>query len=84
MYNIAADPGETKDLSKEYPQLFAEMIRDYEAYAKKCGVIDLGTDYEAHKVVLGKVIKMWMNAVLPWLIGLILLLSDGDIGEELD
>ncbi len=73
LYNIATDPGETKDLSKENPQLFAEMIRDYEAYAIQCGVIDLGADYEAHKVVLGKVIKMWTNAVLPWLIGLALL-----------
>jgi len=73
LYNIAADPGETKDLSKENPQLFAEMISDYEAYAKKCGVIDLGADYEAHKVVLGKVKRMAMNAILPWFIGFVLL-----------
>lgn len=73
LYNIVADPGETKDLSKENPQLFAEMLKDYAAYAKKSGVIDLGDDYEAHKVVLGKVIKMWMYAVLPWLIGFVLL-----------
>jgi arylsulfatase/uncharacterized sulfatase len=73
LYNIAIDPGETKDLSKENPQLFAEMIRDYDAYAKKCGVIDLGDDYEAHKVVLGKVYRMAMKAILPWLVGFVLL-----------
>lgn len=75
LYNIAADPGETRDLSTENPRLFAEMMSDYEAYAQKCGVIDLGVDYEAHKVVLGKVLKMWANAVLPWLAGFILLFT---------
>ncbi|MFN0200122.1 MAG: arylsulfatase [Bacteroidia bacterium] len=73
LYNIVADPGETKDLSKENPQLFAEMLKDYAAYAQKSGVIDLGDDYEAHKVVLGKVKKKMIYAMLPWLIGLILL-----------
>lgn len=73
LYNVANDPGETKDLSKENPQLFAEMLSDYEAYAKKCGVIDLGDDYQAHKVVEGKVYKMAMKAMLPWLVGFILL-----------
>jgi arylsulfatase/uncharacterized sulfatase len=73
LYNINSDPGETKDLSKDNPQLFAEMISDYEAYAKKCGVIDLGDDYQAHKVVEGKVYKMAMEAILPWLIGFVLL-----------
>jgi arylsulfatase A-like enzyme len=77
LYNITNDPGETNDLSKENPQLLAAMIKDYEDYAKKNGVIDLGPDYEAHKVVLGKVIKLYITAALPWLIGGFVLLVIG-------
>lgn len=77
LYNLATDPGETNDLSKEKPQLFAEMLNDYKVYAKKYGVIDLGEDYEAHKVVLGKVKKIMVHAILPWLIGLVLLVVGG-------
>ncbi len=73
LYNIAVDPGETNDLSKQEPQRFAELISDYVAYTKKYGVIEMGAHYEAHKVVGEKLVKQLMNAIRPWFIGLLVL-----------
>ena len=73
LYNITVDPGETNDLSKQEPQLFAELISDYAAYTKKYGVIEMGAHYEAHKIVGEKLAKRLMNAVRPWVIGLLVL-----------
>ena len=73
LYNVATDPGETRDLAEENPQLFKEMLTDYQTYAKKYGVIDMGDDYQSHKVVLDKAIKMTIKTFLPWLIGLVFL-----------
>lgn len=40
LYNLARDPGEQVDLSAEYPELRAELITGYNAYAEKVGVIE--------------------------------------------
>ena len=40
LYNLADDPGEQNDLSADYPQVRAELIEGYNAYAKKVGVIE--------------------------------------------
>lgn len=73
LYNIAIDPGETNDLSKEEPEIFAELIRDYADYTQKYGVLEMGPNYEAHKVVLAKVQRIAFYAALPWLIGALVL-----------
>lgn len=39
LYNLARDPGEQDDLSAEFPQLRAELIAGWEAYAREVGVI---------------------------------------------
>ncbi|MEL6190525.1 MAG: arylsulfatase [Bacteroidota bacterium] len=74
LYNIATDPGETADLSKEQPEIFAELIKDYTDYAREVGVQEMGVNYEAHKVVLGKAAKNYLKSIFPWLIGLVVLL----------
>ena len=73
LYNMATDPGETQDLSKKHPDIFAELIHDYVDYAQKVGVQEMGVHYEAHKVVLGKAIKKLMRTVLPLVLGLVAL-----------
>ena len=73
LYNVATDPGETRNVAEENPELFTEMISDYETYAKKFGVIDMGDDYQAHEVVLGNAKNNVMMAILPWLIGFVFL-----------
>ena len=39
LYNLAEDKGETKDLSKSNPVKFKEMLREWEIFKKKVGVI---------------------------------------------
>lgn len=46
LYNLASDPGETKDLSQQLPDLFAAMLADYEQYAKDMGVLKLPDDFD--------------------------------------
>ncbi len=45
LYDLGGDPGETTDLSEAAPELFATMRADYEAYARRVGVIELPADY---------------------------------------
>ncbi len=39
LYNLAQDLGETNDLSKSNPQKFKEMLKEWEIFKKKVGVI---------------------------------------------
>ena len=50
MYNLKTDPGETKDISKTYPEKFQAMMTAYQAYAKLVGVIEIEAGYSSiHK-----------------------------------
>lgn len=74
LYHITSDPGETIDLSKEKPRIFAELINDYVDYTQKWGILEMGYDYEALKIVEGKLTKQLVNRSKPWLIGMITLI----------
>lgn len=39
LFNIAKDPSETMDLSKEQPKKMAELLKDYQQYAMANGVV---------------------------------------------
>lgn len=39
LYNVAQDPGETKDLSKAEPARLATLVRAWDAYAKRVNVV---------------------------------------------
>ena len=45
LYNMAEDPGETRDLSDELPDKKAELLADYQAYAESVGVLEMPSDY---------------------------------------
>jgi len=51
LYDFVRDPGETRDLSSERPELLDELVRAYEAYAKEAGVLDLPDGYDAQSQV---------------------------------
>ncbi|MEM7183151.1 MAG: sulfatase-like hydrolase/transferase [Spirochaetota bacterium] len=57
MYNLRKDPGETKDISKMYPEKFTTMITSYTTYAKAVGVIAMEEGYSAEKEVGKKSVK---------------------------
>ncbi|HKX78432.1 MAG TPA: arylsulfatase [Novosphingobium sp.] len=39
LFNVAADPGETRDLAASEPEIMAELLREWDDYAKRVGVI---------------------------------------------
>ncbi len=47
LYNLTQDPGETTDLSGTLPDLFAELLADYDAYAARVGVLETPPDYDS-------------------------------------
>lgn len=45
LHDLARDPGETKDLSQAEPELFAEMMAEYDAYAARVGALEVPKGY---------------------------------------
>lgn len=53
LYDIATDPGETRDLRRSDPAKFKEMMAEYRAYAKRNGVLDMPDGYDS-TIEIGK------------------------------
>lgn len=51
LYDHAKDPAEVNDLAAAMPELFQEMLAEYEAYAKRSGVLPLPDDYQVERQV---------------------------------
>ncbi|HPF22492.1 MAG TPA: arylsulfatase [Hyphomonas sp.] len=51
LYNIEQDPGETKDLSQVEPEVFADLLAEYDAYSKRVGVIEVPEGYDSLKEI---------------------------------
>lgn len=49
LFNLAVDPGETRDLSAEQPELMAELMAAYQAYEQRVGVLPVPADYDAQR-----------------------------------
>jgi len=74
MYNLKTDPGETKDISKEYPEKFQTMMGLYDDYAKSVGAIEMEEGYSAESTVAKKsVLKIAKNNAV-YIIGLLVLI----------
>ena len=57
LYNLSNDPGETSDLAQFMPEKLDELIKDYDAYVKKNGVIELPQDYQWAKEMTSNTFK---------------------------
>jgi hypothetical protein len=57
LFNIKADPGESADLSEQRPELFAEMLADYEAWAKANDVLPMPEGYSRRRAIFRGVMK---------------------------
>jgi arylsulfatase A-like enzyme len=62
LHELALDPGETKDLSAERPELKTELLRDYAAYEREMGVLPLPPGYDPHQQVAKNSIKKQFKA----------------------
>ena len=57
LFNLAEDPGETKDLSTEQPQILQNMLAHYEDYAAEMGVLDMPDGYDSVKQIGKNAVK---------------------------
>jgi arylsulfatase A-like enzyme len=46
LFNIKTDPGETRDLADDEPERFAEMLNDYEDFARENNVLPMPEGYD--------------------------------------
>lgn len=51
LFDITTDPGETTDLSASLPDVLADMIAEYAAYAAANGVLDMPEGYNSAEAV---------------------------------
>lgn len=47
LFDIANDPGETRDVKSEQPEKFTELMADYRSYAKRNGVLEMPAGYDS-------------------------------------
>ena len=71
LYNLSNDPGETQDLAQLMPKKLDELIKNYDAYVKKNGVIELPQDYQWAKEMTANTFKRLYLPILYKLIAFI-------------
>lgn len=72
LYDLTRDPGETRDLSDNHPELFASMQAEYERYADEVGVFELAEDENARDQIVTNSIKKF--AANYWYLFVVVLL----------
>ena len=78
LYNLATDPGETRDLAAEEPELLAQMQQDYADYAQRVGVLEMPPGYESLQQLQANSLRLLAANYWPYLLAgvtVLLLLS---------
>jgi arylsulfatase/uncharacterized sulfatase len=77
LYNISADPGETLDLSGSDPARFADMQKDYVAFAKANKVLPMPEGYTAPKQIFANAMRtlLFPRLLRLWPMGVLLLMT---------
>lgn len=57
LFNRIDDPGETQDLSQALPEVKAELMQRYEAYAKAAAVLPLPEGYEVYQAITANMLR---------------------------
>ncbi|MEM6534754.1 MAG: arylsulfatase [Pseudomonadota bacterium] len=72
LFNVAADPGETNDLTATEPEIFADLLAGYEAYEREMGVVALPKDFNVQDMILentmSKVVARYMGYIVGFAI----------------
>jgi arylsulfatase/uncharacterized sulfatase len=71
LYDLSVDPGETTDLSGENPQIFEGMLAEYRVYAEKVGVLELGPDDNAIKILADNLAAKAVAKYWPYALGFV-------------
>jgi len=76
LFNLADDPGETRDLSDEQPQRLQNMLAHYADYSAEMGVLDMPEGYDSTQQIGKNAVKRMRarHGKFILLIGLFILL----------
>ena len=78
LYDLSVDPGEVNDLREQMPELFQQMISDYESYARDNQVLPMPADYDPiEQVFTNSMINVYLPQLKRWSIPVLLLLIGG-------
>ena len=80
LYNLAKDPGETSDLSAREPATKARLLAEWDAYAKRVGVLPMPEGYNSETQIARNIAaRLLSNYPLLWgvLAGALLMLGAG-------
>ncbi|MFK7895203.1 MAG: sulfatase-like hydrolase/transferase [Myxococcota bacterium] len=65
LYDLQTDPSESRDLSAERPDLYKEMLAEYERYAASAGIVALPKDFDIQAQIGINVRKELISRNLP-------------------
>jgi arylsulfatase/uncharacterized sulfatase len=78
LFDIAHDPGETRDVSMSDPARFIAMQRDYAAFARRDRVLPMPEGYTADQQISDNALHhQWLPKLIPIALGLALLVFLG-------
>lgn len=79
LYYLVEDPGETRDLAETLPDRFAALMREYQAYENRVGVVPVPADFDALQAIQANTLARMLPGYLPWLVGFVALLLIGAV-----
>ena len=75
LYDIARDPGETRDLAAERPEDLAAMQAAWERYARDEGVLPMPAGYEPRRQAMLNSLRFVYLPMLAWPLSALALLG---------
>lgn len=63
LYDLAADPGETRDLAGDRPELMRQMLSDYAAYEARVGVAKLPPGYTTQQQLMANALERQKGSI---------------------
>ncbi len=68
VHDLSRDPGETRDLSTSHPELMQSMLKAYEAYAEREGVLAMPAGYNPMQEMVRATRQRQLARAWPWLV----------------
>ena len=71
LFDLSVDPGETRDLAKEKPDLFHDMRAEYQQYSRSAGVYEFGPGESARQQLIKNSIEILFFRYLHVIVGFV-------------
>ena len=75
LFNIKPDPGESRDLAGEQPELLSEMVAGYESYVQANNVLPMPENYDRSGQILGDALRQQIARVAAGLLLLVVVVG---------